>query len=115
MRAGVELDKAAMRRHGNELLRLLASQRAVPDSELPQPLPRPLDAGQRTRLKKLKAAARELAGALSAAPEALLQSKDYELLLREANGENVKQPAHWQGWRLDKVISPLRARLAADR
>ena len=55
---------------------------------------------------------RELAGQLSMAPEALLQSRDYELLLREASGAAVVQPRHWQGWRLEIVISPLRASLA---
>ncbi|MCB1700085.1 MAG: ribonuclease D [Halioglobus sp.] len=112
MQAEVGLDAAAMRRNAAELLQLLAAQRAVADAELPARLPAPLNAVQRKQLKKLKARVRALAAQLAAAPEALLQSRDYELLLREASGESVEQPAHWQGWRLDTVIAPMRASLA---
>jgi ribonuclease D len=108
----VGLDAAALRRNADELLQLLAEQRAVPAGELPARLPGPLDAQQRKQLKRLKARVKLIADELSAAPEALLQSRDYELLLREAGGEAVPAPGHWQGWRLDKVISPLRASLA---
>ena len=55
---------------------------------------------------------RAIAGELATAPEALLQARDYELLLRESRGEAIESPRHWQGWRLDKVISPLRESLA---
>jgi hypothetical protein len=80
----------------------------VPDNELPQRLPTPLNARQRDLLKKMKAQIREIAGSLESAPEALLQGKDYELLLRDAIGETVVVPAHWQGWRQQQVIEPLR-------
>ena len=108
----VGLDANAMRRNADQLLQLLATQRLIPDDELPLRLPGPLDSQQRSRLKKIKARARVIASELSTAPEALLQGKDYELLLREAAGEAVESPRHWQGWRQDKVISPLRAVLA---
>lgn len=111
MKSRVALDAAAMRRNCDELLRLLAQQREVPDAQLPERLPGPLDATQRNRLKQLKARVRQLAQDLGAAPEALLQSRDYELLLREAQGEAVAQPPHWSGWRLERVIAPLRASL----
>jgi ribonuclease D len=113
LKAQVGLDAAAMRRNAGELLDLLAAQRMVPEAQLPVRLPGPLDAAQRNQLKKLKAAVRDIAARLSTAPEALLQSRDYELLLREAGGEAVEQPVHWQGWRRDTVISSLRASLAA--
>jgi ribonuclease D len=106
------LDAAAMRRNAAQLLELLAAQRALADADLPARLPGPLDAAQRSQLKQLKARVRALAGRMSAAPEALLQSRDYELLLREARGEIVDSPPHWQGWRLERVISPLRESLA---
>jgi ribonuclease D len=75
-------------------------------------LPGPLDATQRKQVKKLKAQVREIANELSAAPESLLQARDYELLLREASGAPVESPRHWCGWRLQTVISPLRASIA---
>lgn len=112
LQSRVGMDATSIRRNGEELLRVLQAQRSLPDTALPPRLPAPLDAGQRNQLKKLKARVRTLAGQLSAAPEALLQSRDYELLLREAGGESVEQPPHWQGWRLETVISPLRASLA---
>lgn len=108
----VEMDSRTLRRNADELLELLAQQRALPDAELPPRLPGPLDAAQRNQVKKLKAQVRHIATELSAAPEALLQAKDYELLLREAAGAPLERPLHWRGWRLDTVISPLRASIA---
>jgi len=108
MRDTADLPPPALRRYSEELLQVLAQQRAVPDNELPQRLPAPLNARQRDLLKKMKAQIREIAGSLESAPEVLLQGKDYELLLRDAIGETVVVPAHWQGWRQQRVIEPLR-------
>jgi ribonuclease D len=112
LKTQVGLDAAALRRNADELLELLAAQRGVPAEQLPARLPGPLDATQRKQLKLLRARVQAIAAQLSAAPEALLQSRDYELLLREAGGEAVEQPLHWQGWRSELVIAPLRASLA---
>jgi ribonuclease D len=112
MRATVDIPPPAMRRYGEELLALLAEQGEVPDANLPEPLPRPLDARQRDQVKKLKSRVREIGAELGAAPEALLQGGDYELLVRRADGESAQEPAHWRGWRRDLVIDPLRAVLA---
>jgi len=108
MRDTADLPPPALRRYSEELLQVLAQQRAVPDNELPQRLPAPLNARQRDLLKKMKAQIREIAVSLESAPEVLLQGKDYELLLRDAIGETVVVPAHWQGWRQQRVIEPLR-------
>jgi len=108
----VGLEPKAVRRYGDELLALLAAQREVPAAALPARLPGPPGPAQRRQLKQLKAQVREIAEQLKAAPEALLQSRDYELLLREADGEAVQAPPHWQGWRSEAVISPLRVALA---
>ena len=113
LRGMPELPAPLVRRHGEELLDVLSGQRSLPEEQLPQPLPEPLNAAQRDQLKRLKKSARELAAQLSIAPEVLLQSKDYELLLREAAGEAVVEPAHWRGWRSESAIAPLRASLAA--
>mgnify|MGYP000654362686 CR=1 FL=1 len=112
LRSKTEMDSRTLRRNADELLDLLARQRAVPDAQLPPRLPGPLDAVQRNQVKKLKTQVRRIASELSAAPEALLQAKDYELLLREASGAAFETPPHWRGWRLETVISPLRATIA---
>ncbi len=111
---GVALPPPALRRYGEQLLDLLAEQRLVPERELPASLPVPLNAGQRDRVKKIKLAARSIAQSLGVAPEALLQSKDYEILVREAEGEIDGVPAHWNGWRQERIIAPLRELLGSD-
>lgn len=112
LQSRVELPAAALRRNADELLRVLASQREVPDEELPDQLPPPLGPRQREQMKKMKARVRAIAEELDVAPEVLLQSKDYQLLLREASGHPVDQPRHWHGWRRDVVVEPLRQSLA---
>lgn len=114
LRARVELPPAALKRYGDELLAMLAKQRDVPDAELPSPLPPPLGASQRNRAKALKREARSIASELAMAPEVLLQSRDYEALLREADGEQAVEPLHWSGWRGQLVIKPLRELLAGQ-
>lgn len=111
LRDNVTLPAPVLRRHGAEILAVLAEQREKPDEELPATLPAPLDARQRETINRLKAQVREIASQLSIAPEVLVPAKDYELLLRETTGENVQPPAHWSGWRRDVVLAPLRQAL----
>jgi ribonuclease D len=114
LRDGVGLPSPALRRYADELLHVLAAQRAVANDRLPAPLPAPLDAIGREQVKGMKAQVRDIASALSVAPEALVQSKDYELLLRENSGDNFQEPIHWRGWRKDAVFTPLRNALAGQ-
>ncbi len=102
---------AALRRYGDELLELVATVEDTPDTMLPERLPRPLDASQRDLLKALKSRVREISADLGTAPEVLLQSGDYELLVRGAAGDSKAIPRHWQGWRRERVIEPLQAML----
>ena len=111
LKARVEMPPPALRRYGSSLLELLEGQGGLPQDGLPQRLPGPLDAGQRKQIKSLKQAARAIAGDLG--PEVLLQAKDYEALLRESNGQGDSEPRHWRGWRLERVITPLRGLLAS--
>ena len=104
----LDLPRPALRHHGEALLALLAAQRERPEDAMPRALPAPLDAAGRQMLKQLKAAVRDTAQRLGMTPEVLLQSKDYEILLREARGEPVSEPRHWSGWRQEVVIDPLR-------
>jgi ribonuclease D len=108
LRDGAALPAPVVRRHGEELLELLTAQREVPEAELPPILPAPLDAAQRDKVKKLKAQVRDIAGQLAVAPEVLVPGKDYELLLREASGEDIETPVHWLGWRKEAVLAQLR-------
>ena len=108
LRDSAALPAPVVRRHGEELLALLTAQREVPEAELPPILPAPLDAAQREQVKKLKAQVRDIAGQLAVAPEVLVPGKDYELLLREASGEDIQPPVHWLGWRKEAVLAQLR-------
>jgi ribonuclease D len=108
LRAQVDLPPAALRRYGDEILELLEQQRETQPEDLPAPLPPPLSAGEREQGKRLKRRARAIAEELGVAPEILVQGRDVELLLREAQGEDVETPPQWQGWRGELVIRPLR-------
>lgn len=109
-----EIPVQVVRRYGEELLALLDAQRSASEEDLPVPLPAPLNAMQRELVKLLKSRVRDIAASLSIAPEVLLQSKDYDLLLREASGEVLELPAHWSGWRQQTVFAPLRQVLAGQ-
>ncbi|MDG2048017.1 MAG: ribonuclease D [Halioglobus sp.] len=113
LKDNIGLPSSVVRRHGEQLLELLAVQREVSDLDLPAKLPPPLDAAQRDLVKKLKAKVREIAITLAVAPEVLVYSKDYELLLREAQGDVFELPVHWLGWREDAVLVALRQFLAS--
>ncbi len=106
-----ELPSPVVRRYGEELLALLAVERETPENALPASLPEPLSPSERSALKSLKRCAARIADELGVVPEALLQSRDYELLLREQTAERASTPAHWHGWRRDLVIAPLRQHL----
>ncbi|MEQ8263433.1 ribonuclease D [Pseudohaliea sp.] len=112
--AAGEIPPAVLRRCGDALLACIAEARSLPEAALPAPLPPPLGSEERKRLKGLKARVRALAGAASVAPEMLLAGRDLELLLREARGLPISEPASWQGWRRELAIEPLRAALAED-
>jgi len=106
------LSPGALRRDGEALLALLAAQRALPDAQLPPRLPQPLEPGERKQLQGLKTRAKRIARELGVAPEALLQAKDYETLLRQQSDTQLPDPPAWSGWRAQRVIAPLRQLLA---
>lgn len=110
LRAAVELPPPAARRYTDAILAVLAQQ-AANGTAPPDPLPAPLSARERELVKRLKKRAREIAEALDIAPEALVQGRDYEALLRQAQGHAIPPPAHWSGWRDEHAIQPLRAAL----
>lgn len=115
LRDALDVPPKVFRRYASTLLEVLDEAAERPEDALPERLPPPLDAGQRTRLKSLKSRAKSLARSLGVAPEILLSGKDYELLLREAEGHVVAVPAPFTGWRADAVVAPLRAFLREGR
>lgn len=102
-----DLPPSVLRRQGDTLLDIVAGVLDGSADKLPALLPRPLTATQRDTVKKLKQAARKLAVEWAVAPEALLLSRDYELLARLGSGEEMAMPSRWQGWRSERLIQPL--------
>ncbi len=107
LRGVPDMPQAVVRKQGEVLLDLVGEAGALPDEELPPAMGKPLDAGQRDELKKLKATAAALARDWEVEPEALLSSKDYELMVRLAHGEPLERPRRWSGWREQAVVAPL--------
>lgn len=103
-----DLPAAVVRKHGGALLEILGEGSDAAMQNQPRAIAQPLDNSGRNHLKKLKQRARSMAEVLNIAPEAILPSKDYELLVREAMGQSIEEPLHWSGWRSNPVISPLR-------
>jgi ribonuclease D len=115
LKACEEVPSSSTRRYGEELISVLAAtHNASKENALPERLPGPLNSEQRNLLKKVKAEARRIAETLGVAPEAVLPSKDYELLIREAHGESVDVPAHWVRWREHEIVAPLRQFLSGS-
>ncbi len=102
------LPAAVLRRQADALLACVEAAAGLADEELPAPFPEALNPALRQRVKELRDRARELAAELSVAPEILVSSADLDLLVRQANGEPVVEPARWLGWRSEVVIEPLR-------
>ena len=98
------------RRYGEALLDLLSAQQQESEQALPAPLPAPLNAGQREKVKVLKKCTEAIAAEMGVAPQALVSGRDFEALVRG----DVDQPARWSGWRRQQVIEPLQALLRGD-
>lgn len=99
---------SVVRKQGDTLLECVAKARQLAADVLPEALPRPLPPELRNELKSLRKLAREIASDLQIAPEILISGADLELLLRDREGESIKEPTRWSGWRKDVVIEPLK-------
>ena len=115
LQRSTDLPPPAIRQYGEDLLDILAQQRELPDDAMPRPLGKPLDVQQRELVKRLKSAVKNIASENAVTAEILLSGKDYELLVREAQGEVIEPPLAWNGWRKGLVITPLREMLAQER
>jgi ribonuclease D len=102
-----DMPASTVRKQGERIVDVVMAALALDDDQLPERLPPPLTAAQRERLKRLKKAAAAMAADWNLASAALLPAKDYELMVRLADGENIVRPEHWRGWRWQPVVQPL--------
>ena len=102
-----EMPPAVVRKQGERLIELVRAVLDLPESSLPPPMARPLDAAQRGSLKMLKQAAVELAASWGIEAAAILPARDYELMVRMGCGEAPETPDRWNGWRQQLVVEPL--------
>ncbi|WP_096084437.1 ribonuclease D [Agaribacterium haliotis] len=98
-----------VRKHGEHIVELIAGVEALPDDQLPEPLPKPLNKSEREKLQALRAFINAQADNLAVAPELIFRKKDCERILRLAAAESW-QPleAMLQGWREQQLGSALR-------
>ena len=95
-----DLSSHVIKRYGKHLLAIV--ERCVADAaeQYPSALPKPLGRGQNSLLKKLKALVRNKAEQLDVAPEVIARKKDYEQLLRAAEGGSSELANYaLEGWR----------------
>lgn len=106
--AGVaDIPASVQRKQGEHLLKRVRLGLELEPAAQPPALPRPLSRAEQDMLKSLKRSGRALAESLDVAPEILLSSRDYELLVRLGAGLDLEIPQRWQGWRRKSVIQPL--------
>jgi ribonuclease D len=102
-----DLPTGVLRKQGDQLLELVQRGLELDPAQQPQALPAALGREAQDTLKALKGVGRSLAEALDIAPELIMSSRDYELLVRLGAGQKLPQPQRWQGWRREPVIEPL--------
>lgn len=105
-----ELSERAIRRYGDLIIALVAEACALAESELPEPLVRPLRREQNLQAKYLRQQLHQLAEQLGIAPELLARKKDYEHWARSlADGIQGRAllPSHFPKWRADLVLPVL--------
>jgi len=107
LRSVAELPASTVRKQGDRIVGTVRAALALADEQLPARMPPPLTATQRERLKRLKKTAAGMAADWNLASGALLPAKDYELMVRLADGESIERPERWSGWRWQPVVQPL--------
>lgn len=104
------LEGKTLRRYGETLLQIIAS--AGERSDIPQPLPQPLNRQQGDALKALRQKANQLAEAAELPPEILVRKKELEALVQ---AENPQLEGRLLGWRRQVIGEPLLQYLAQLR
>ena len=95
-----DLSSHAIKRYGQDLLATIEQCMADDAEQYPPLLPKPLARGQNALLKKLKTLVRDKAEQLDMAPEVIARKKDYEQLLRAAEGNSSELENYTlEGWR----------------
>lgn len=88
-----------VRRYGDAVLEIIDAASALPESELPEILPQPLDRAYSGVLKGLRTHFQQRAEALGMAPEMLVRRQDGEQLLRSYLAGECRLPDNLRGWR----------------
>lgn len=105
-----ELSERAIRRYGEMMIELVREARELEESDLPEPLNRPLRREQNLQAKHLRQQLHQLAEQLAIAPELLARKKDYEHWARSmADGIRGRAllPKNFPKWRAELVLPVL--------
>ncbi|WP_028886398.1 ribonuclease D [Teredinibacter turnerae] len=109
------INERMIRTDGADLIACIQAGLAVPEHELPAPLPRPLSGSENKWAKTVREKVSSEAERLQLAPEILLKKRDYEALTRAfMTPEDVNQQIvearlaeHLTGWRYNLLAAPL--------
>lgn len=86
-------------RQADEWLSAVAEAIDCPEDQLPEPVPPPMNASQRQKMKAVKQRVVGWAVELNIAPEIIFNKSDYALWVQWLEGGTINIPDHWTGWR----------------
>lgn len=106
-----EMPEKIIRRYGERIIEMVQLIQAVPESGLPQCLPRPPGTAQQSFITRMREQLAELGRDVKIAPEFLARRKDLEHIARARHDGAVGEdlfPASFDGWRAAIVKPCLR-------
>ncbi len=101
------MNERMIRSYGKAIIDIVNEVNAIPEDELPNKVPRPLNADERGLLDDMKSHIVEEAKALSLPSELLMRKKDYEFIIVSNRDDAVKIPENLMGWRKSIVEKAL--------
>lgn len=94
------ISERMIKKSGERIIELIEEVLALPDSELPEALPKPISKSEQLLLRALKDKSQELANSLNIAPEILLKKKDFESIIRNVGvADQELRTFALSGWR----------------
>lgn len=109
------IKSSAVRKHGADILKIVAEAQQTPTSELPEALSKPLSSRAGEIMKEMKQVLSGISEQLDLAPEHLARKKDLEALLRSGYPRGTFElPEALCGWRHELVGKPLLQLLTAN-
>jgi ribonuclease D len=106
LRQVTEMPEKSIRQLGEQIIEIILDLRKVPDSELPQRLPRPPSGAQQSLITRMRDQMTLLGEQLKIAPEYLARRKDYEFIVRAQQEGKIGDdlfPCAFSGWRAEWV------------